>query len=241
MRGRGCLTAERGVGLCEHQRVSRLWDVHPSRKVVWCCEARDARTVNDARHLIRKAAVVYARHCTLHSTSLSMHITCGMCVRCFDPIVKSKFFPPPHSSLPMPFVQVSQDVRIYYHVYSSKCTNSVEREGDNGISSSSDGQPRRILFIMGLGASFVCWKPQIFSLLERSRRDSVDVELCTLDNRGLGLSSAPPASSANYSTECAHHTHINTRTPHNFPQDYGQRLPCSDGRLGMAHCARCWA
>ena len=115
----------------------------------------------------------------------------------------------------MPFAQVSKDVRIYYHVYRSRTTNGVEGGPDQlGI---SDGQPRRVLLIMGLGASFVCWQPQIHSLLERSQRDGSDIELCTLDNRGLGLSTAPPATSANYSTECVL-CHIPIAySPHTFP------------------------
>lgn len=99
----------------------------------------------------------------------------------------------------MPFVQASPDVRIYYHVYKSS-HNHQKHDSSN----SDHAQSQRILLIMGLGASFLCWKPQIYSLIERSQRYGVDLELCTLDNRGLGLSSAPRATSANYSTRCAH-------------------------------------
>lgn len=107
-------------------------------------------------------------------------------------------FPANHKA--MPFVQVAEDVRIYYHVYTN--SNAPPSKQDAGIAACENGHPRRILLIMGLGASFVCWKPQIFSLLSHSMRYG-DVEVCTLDNRGLGLSSAPPANSANYSTRCA--------------------------------------
>lgn len=97
----------------------------------------------------------------------------------------------------MPFVEVSADVRLYYHVYRSN------ENGNNTHPVTDDDEPRRILFIMGLGASFVCWQPQIQSLLELNSRfgHGKQLELCTMDNRGLGLSSAPPATNANYSTK----------------------------------------
>eukprot|EP00929_Paragymnodinium_shiwhaense_P112903 TRINITY_DN81165_c0_g1_i1.p1 TRINITY_DN81165_c0_g1~~TRINITY_DN81165_c0_g1_i1.p1 ORF type:complete len:343 (+),score=56.13 TRINITY_DN81165_c0_g1_i1:105-1133(+) len=81
----------------------------------------------------------------------------------------------------MPYVQVDEDAgghRLYYRLF-------PEQLAGEGHAVSSDLQLRpRVALIMGLGGSHLQWQLQV-ERLEKS------CDVCVLDNRGIGFSSAP--------------------------------------------------
>lgn len=89
--------------------------------------------------------------------------------------------------LPQPFKEgeatARDGVKIYYHIY------GVDEKDENGKPQSNYPQ---VIMIMGFACPGSSWMPQLEDLLQPNVGSSVlPMQICVMDNRGIGKSSAP--------------------------------------------------
>eukprot|EP00878_Enallax_costatus_P026866 GHUV01028870.1.p1 GENE.GHUV01028870.1~~GHUV01028870.1.p1 ORF type:complete len:203 (+),score=40.43 GHUV01028870.1:324-932(+) len=68
---------------------------------------------------------------------------------------------------------------LHYELYTTSCF------------SCKHANAKRVLLIMGMGATATCWQPQIEFLLAQASRVNQPLAVCAFDNRGVGGSSSP--------------------------------------------------